>query len=171
MQWSIFFQQNAAFSHTLTASFRSSIDYIETQVLGSDKHCYSLLLSQFWCTETYFLLQNRNLKFFQKTPFSATRPQAGLRPACTKFGFWFQNPKMLSQSCQYKVKARITFQTTLLEQILHKPSLFCEKKRFLNFQNQPSKIGDRPQAGLRPIVKNRKKNIFSKNIFLKHRYY
>ena len=53
---------------------------------------------------------------------------------------------MLSQSCQYKVKARITLQTTLLEQILHKPSLFFEKRRFLNFQNQPSKIGGRPKA-------------------------
>ena len=62
-----------AFSHTLTASFRSSIDYIEAQVLDSDKHCYSLLFSQFWCTETYFLLQNRNLKFCQKTTFSVTQ--------------------------------------------------------------------------------------------------
>ena len=50
------------------------IDYIETQVLENDEHCYSLLLSQFWCTENYFLLQNRDLKFCQKTTFSTTRP-------------------------------------------------------------------------------------------------
>ena len=62
------------FSHTLTASFRGSIDYIENQVLDNDKHCYSLLLSQFRCIETYFLFQNRDLKFCQKAIFSASRP-------------------------------------------------------------------------------------------------
>ena len=57
---------------------------------------------------------------------------------------------MLSQGNQYKVEARITFQTTWSEQILHKPSLFFGKRRFLNFQNRTSQNANRPEAGLRP---------------------
>ena len=48
------------------------------QKLGSDlQGLLFLLLCEFWCTETYFLLQNRNLKFCQK---KLSAPP-GLRPA------------------------------------------------------------------------------------------
>ena len=59
---------------------------------------------------------------------------------------------MLSEGNQYKVKAKITFQTTWSEQILHKPSLFFGKRRFLNFQKRPSQNANRPQASLRPVA-------------------
>ena len=72
------------------------------------------------------------------------QPKAGLRPDGAKFGFWFWKPKMLSQGNQYRVEARITFQTTWSEQILHKPSLFFGKRRFLNFQNRTSQNANRP---------------------------
>ena len=74
---------------------------------------------------------------------------------------------MLSQSCQYKVKARITFRTRLLEHILHKPSLFLGKRRFFCiFKTSLPKL----EVGLRPIVKIRfvfKKCFFKAQILLK----
>ena len=90
---------------------------------------------------------------FQRHP-ALGRSKAGLR----KIWILVLKAKMLSEGNQYKVKARITFQTTWSEQILHKPSLFFGKMRLLNFQ-KPAFPKCKPALG-QPKADNRKMTFF-----------
>ena len=115
----------------------------------------SLSILVYW---NLFLASESRFEILPKDDFQC-HPALGAK-------FVFFKPYLLSQANQYRFKAKITFQTTWSEQILHKPSLFLGKRCFLNFQNQLfQKATLRPTFEKWHFFENDLKNILRDNLY------